>query len=92
MDEIGTRVVELIAETGKLDRADVKPESSFEDLGIDSLDGANILFAIEDDFDIYIAYEPEQLKGFTVGDAIESVRKLVEEKAQANPDDVAGSS
>ena len=53
MDEIGTRVVELIAETGKLDRADVKPESSI--------------------------------------DAIESVRQLVKEKAQANPNDVAGS-
>ncbi len=90
MDELERRVVQLIAETGKLDPAAVTLESSFEDLGIDSLDGANILFAIEDDFDIYIAYEPEQLEGYTVGEAVEAVRQLVDEKAVAQ--DTASSS
>ena len=82
-DELEIRVVDLIADTAKLDRDLVRPESSFEELGIDSLDGANILFAIEDDFDIYIAYEPEQLQGFTVGQAIDAVRRLVAERAAA---------
>jgi len=83
MDELASRVVELIAETGKLDPASIGLASSFEELGIDSLDAANILFAVEDDFDIYIVYEPEQLEGFTVGQAVEAVRLLVAEKAQA---------
>lgn len=90
MDELASRVVQLIAETGKLDPASITPASSFEELGIDSLDGANILFAIEDDFDIYIAYEPEQLEGFTVGQAIDAVRNLVEEKARVGDSAGAG--
>jgi acyl carrier protein len=90
MDELASRVVQLIAETGKLDPASITLASSFEDLGIDSLDAANILFAVEDDFDIYIAYEPEQLEGFTVGQAVEAVRLLVAEKAQAGDSASAG--
>jgi acyl carrier protein len=90
MDELASRVIELIAETGKLDPASITLASSFEDLGIDSLDAANILFAVEDDFDIYIAYEPEQLEGFTVGQAVEAVRLLVAEKAQAGDSASAG--
>jgi acyl carrier protein len=90
MDELASRVVQLIVETGKLDPASITLASSFEDLGIDSLDAANILFAVEDDFDIYIAYEPEQLEGFTVGQAVEAVRLLVAEKAQAGDSASAG--
>jgi acyl carrier protein len=90
MDELASRVVQLIAETGKLDPASITLANSFEDLGIDSLDAANILFAVEDDFDIYIAYEPEQLEGFTVGQAVEAVRLLVAEKAQAGDSASAG--
>ncbi len=82
MDELETRVVQLVADTGKLELDSVELASSFDDLGLDSLDGANIVFAIEDHFDIYIEYEPQQLKGLTVQQAVDVVRALVAAKAE----------
>ena len=53
-DEMVTRVIGCIAASQKLPPNKVTLESSFEDLGIDSLDGVNILFALETEFNISI--------------------------------------
>lgn len=56
MDEIGDRVIEIIAEQALLDVEDVKPEMSLEDLGIDSLGLVESIFAIEEAFDVSIPF------------------------------------
>ncbi len=48
------RVLKVIALTKRLPRESVTPDSSFESLGIDSLDRLNILFDLESEFDIEI--------------------------------------
>lgn len=48
------RVIRVIAETQKIPAANIKPESTFAELNIDSLDGINILFALENEFNINI--------------------------------------
>lgn len=48
------KVVEIIAREQHIDPGTVKPDSTFAELGIDSLDGVNILFALEEEFKIDI--------------------------------------
>ncbi len=48
------RVLKVIANTRRIPVASVRPDSTFEELGIDSLDRLNILFDLESEFDIQI--------------------------------------
>ena len=53
-DDVMSRVIRVIAETQRIPVDSVKPESTFEDLKIDSLDGINIVFAIENEFNLNV--------------------------------------
>jgi acyl carrier protein len=53
-DELTQRVLTVIADTQRIPREKVTIDSSFEELGIDSMDGVNILFALENEFNITI--------------------------------------
>ncbi len=47
-------VIRIIAQENHLDPASVTLDSTFAELGIDSLDGVNILFALEQEMNITI--------------------------------------
>jgi acyl carrier protein len=51
---VADKVVEIITREQHLDPGLVKIDSTFAELGIDSLDGVNILFALEEEFKIDI--------------------------------------
>ena len=52
------RVADLIAETTEIDRDKITPEShTIDDLGIDSLDFLDTVFAIDKEFGIKIPHE-----------------------------------
>jgi len=52
------KVADIIAETSEIDRATITPEShTIDDLGIDSLDFLDIVFAIDKEFGIKIPLE-----------------------------------
>jgi acyl carrier protein len=53
-DELTGRVIGVIAKTQRLDPSTITPDSTFAELKIDSLDGINILFALEEEFKISI--------------------------------------
>ena len=75
-DELTTRVLKIIAETQRKDPAVVTITSSFEELGIDSMDGVNIIFALENEFNINVP--DEEVKNIqSVRDMVDGVRKLV---------------
>ena len=77
-DELTQRILRIIAETQRKDPAQVTIDSSFEELGIDSMDGVNIVFALENEFNINIP--DEDVKTIrSVRDMVEGVRKLVEQ-------------
>ena len=64
----------IIAEVLNLDPDEITPESTFtDDLGADSLDIAQIIMSIEDEFDIEI---PEDVMESiqTVGEACDAIR------------------
>lgn len=53
-DDLMTRVINVIAMTQHIPVDTVTADSTFEELKIDSLDGINILFALENEFSISI--------------------------------------
>jgi acyl carrier protein len=77
------RVMRTLAETQKLPADKVTPDATFEQLGIDSLDGINILFALENEFNINIPDESARLVR-DVRQLAEGVQKLINEKPAAS--------
>ena len=76
-DDLTQRVLRIIAETQRKDPAQVTIDSSFEELGIDSMDGINIIFALENEFNINVP--DEEVKSIrSVRDVVEGVIRLVE--------------
>jgi acyl carrier protein len=55
-ETVRDRVISIIAEQAVLDVADVKPDSTLESLGIDSLGLVESIFAIEEAFDISVPF------------------------------------
>ena len=53
-ESIEERVLKVIAKTQRIPVETVSPQSSFEELGIDSMDSINILFDLESEFEIEI--------------------------------------
>jgi acyl carrier protein len=75
-------VVGVIAKTQKIPAESVTIDKSFEELKIDSLDGINILFALEGEFDVDIP--DDAARGIrTVREMVEGIEKLLAAKAQA---------
>ena len=53
-DQLSQRVIEIIAKTQHIPAESVTLDKTFEDLKIDSLDGMNLIFAVESEFDVNI--------------------------------------
>ena len=76
-DELEQRVIKVIASTQHIPEDTIKVDSTFEELKIDSLDGINILFAVENEFNINIPDDAaQQIR--TVRQMVDGIRKLLE--------------
>jgi len=69
------RVAEMIAENRDIDVAAITRETTFEDLGLDSLDTVELVMAFEEEFGISIEVN-ESLK--SVGDVVDLIESLAE--------------
>ncbi|HMM09876.1 MAG TPA: acyl carrier protein [Paracoccus solventivorans] len=82
---IRDRIVAIIAEQAMLDPAQITPDSSPAELGIDSLGLVESIFAIEEAFDITIPFnanEPEKsdFDISSMGAIIAAVERLIAER------------
>jgi len=81
-DDVTAKVLEIIAKQKRIPPEQVTIESTFQELGLDSLDAVNILFELEGAFDISISDEQaRQIK--SVRQMVEGVHSLVAEKKTA---------
>jgi acyl carrier protein len=79
--DIEQRVIQVIAATQHMPVESIQPASTFEELKIDSLDGINIVFALENEFDISIPDEAaKSIRG--VPDIVDGIARLLEKKAE----------
>jgi acyl carrier protein len=83
-EELIERVRKAIATSKRIPEEQVTIDSTFEELGIDSMDAVEILFALENEFDISIP--DEEVK--TVRDVrqmMEGVERLLAAKSAGTP-------
>ena len=74
------KLKKIIAEVLNVDEDEITMDTTFvDDLGADSLDVFQIIMGIEEEFDIEIPNE-EAEKIVTVGDAVEQIKKAVNEQ------------
>lgn len=75
-DQLEQRVISVMAASQHIPADSIAIDKTLEELKIDSLDGINIVFALENEFNINIPDESAQ-KIRTVRDLVEGVRQLV---------------
>jgi acyl carrier protein len=75
--DVVSRVTETIAKTQKIPVESVTLDKTFEELKIDSLDGINILFALEEEFKVDVPDEAAR-QILSVRAAVEGIQKLLD--------------
>jgi acyl carrier protein len=85
MASVESDIFEIIAEKAAVDREKVVSNASLEELEIESLDVVEIIFAIEEKFDIYVPFNAndKDLDFDTVGDVVKAVDNLIKESEAA---------
>jgi acyl carrier protein len=83
MNNIAQSVIEIIAKETSLPPEEISLDSTLQDMNVHSLDGIQIIFEIEDRFNINIPESEAQHATGTVRQLIEGVERLVAEKTAA---------
>ena len=86
-EELTERVRQIIASTQHLPPEKVTADSTFQELGIASLEGINILFAVESEFNINIPDDAAQ-NIRSVRDVIDGIAALLKEGQGGNKEPV----
>lgn len=76
------RVISVIAKFKKISEDKVTLDTSLEELGLDSLDGLNLIFELEEEFNVTIP-DDKALMMKTVKEMVEGMEKLLAGEAPA---------
>ena len=85
MSSVESDIYDIIAEKSAVDRSKLHSAAKLEELEIESLDVVEIIFAIEEKFDIHVPYNAndQEVEFETVGDVVTAVQKLIDEEGAA---------
>ncbi len=78
LDEISQTLAKMVADKMDIDIATIKPESTLEELGLDSLDTFDLIFNAEDYF--HIKVPNDQVNISTLQDVSTLVQRLIIEQ------------
>lgn len=81
-DSIESQVIDIIARKRKLDPATITVDSTFEQLGLDSLDATDLLFVFEDTFGVVVPDDAAQSMR-SVRQVVDGIRRLLADRAGA---------
>ena len=77
---VADRVIKVFADFKKVPREEITMDTTFEELGLDSLDGLNLIFELEEEFDLVVPdNKVQEMK--SVRQAVEGIEALLEMKA-----------
>ena len=81
MTSVESDIFEIIADKAAVEREKVISNASLEELEIESLDVVEIMFAIEEKFDIHVPFNAndQDLEFDTVGDVVKAIENLIKE-------------
>lgn len=74
-DTLEQQIIEIIARKKKLDAGRITAATTFDELGIDSLDAADLIFTFEDTFKVVVPDEAAQSMR-SVGQVVDGLRRL----------------
>lgn len=80
MADVEEKIREIIAKEGLVDPKKLILAARLEELEIESIDLVNIIYNIEEEYDIYIPQDDEEFKLETFGDVVAGVSRLIAEK------------
>ena len=85
MASVESDIFEIIAEKAAVARDKVVGTASLQELEIESLDVVEIIFAIEEKFDIHVPFNAndQELEFDTVSDVVMAVEALIAESGSA---------
>ena len=85
MADVTNDVIAIIAKKKRVDKPNVELTDRLEDLGLESLDAVEMIFDLEEKFDIEISYNANtnnpRSEFETVGDVVKMIQKLVDKKS-----------
>ena len=85
---ISERVIRVFADFKKVEPEQIKIETTFDELGFDSLDGLNLIFELEEEFDIVVPdAQVQSMK--SVSEVVDGIEQLVADKEQTAPETAA---
>jgi len=79
--ETTKKTIAIVAEFKEMNQEDLSPETTIEELGMDSLDALNLVFELEEAFDIMIPDE-EAFEMKTIGEMIAGIDLLIKQKEE----------
>ena len=83
-ESIQDRVIRVIATARQVPAESIHPDTTFEQLNIDSLDRLNLLFDLEGEFDIQI--DDDQAKSVSnIQEMVDGITMLVNAKTASSP-------
>lgn len=84
MSQIVDEVLDIVAQKAMIDRTKLSPEAKLSDLQIGSLDVVEIVFALEDKFEVQIPFNANStnMEFETVGEVVTIVEKLIVAKKE----------
>jgi acyl carrier protein len=84
MSDVASDVITIIAKKKRVDKPIVELSDRLEDLGLESLDAVEMIFDLEEKFDIQIPYNANtnnpRTEFDTVGDVVSAIENLVAKK------------
>lgn len=84
MSDVAGDVIAIIAKKKRVDKPTVELADRLQDLGLESLDAVEMIFDLEEKFDVQIPYNANatnvRTEFETVGDVVAAVEKLVAQK------------
>ncbi len=86
MSDVATDVMSVIKKKIRVDRSEITMDDRLADLGLESLDALELVFDLEEKFDIEIPVNANeaQIGGFEkVSDVVAAVQKIIDKKAQS---------
>ncbi|HEV8590573.1 MAG TPA: phosphopantetheine-binding protein [Pyrinomonadaceae bacterium] len=79
---VAERVIRVFSDFKKVAPEDIKMESTFDELGFDSLDGLNLIFELEEEFDIVVPDDKVQSMK-SVQEVVDGIESLLAAKESA---------
>jgi acyl carrier protein len=77
MSNVQQEIFEIIAKQAKIDIATIKADSTLKDLGVASLDAIEVIFDIEEHFNINLPNEDTDFEAGTVGHLVDAVQRQI---------------